>query len=155
LPGTGFVIRRSVKMRIYDESFTVEGDFVPAGIYSAEFTSVQINDDPNDENVKKYGPSLLWTFTITEGDYKGKIAKRFSTVTKTPNTIAGKMVGAIRNKKITPGEDITTMVSYFGTKGNIQVEDYKETTRVSGFKFVAAMNKGQVKPSSEDVDIPF
>lgn len=107
-------------------AFTMGTGGLPVGTYPAEFSHVEPFEN-------EFGPAVLLTFTVTNGEEVGNTATRIVSQKLSPKSNLHKFVKAFKGSTIEPGERIE-LERFVGTRGMIITEETDSgSTRVASF----------------------
>ena len=126
--------------------FTMSSGGIPAGSYRARFVAAA----PHDDNVEKYGPGVMLTWQVTDGEQIGNETTRICSAKMTARTALGKFAVALKGGPIAPGEPFS-FDNYAGVTGNVLVEATDNGGSRVGAFFRDAQTSAQATPPNGQV----
>ncbi len=107
---------------------TIENSCVPVGDYLAKFVGVKVT------NHVEYCDGLRWTFSITEGEHKGRECYRTTKTQPTSKNSCGRFLASLSGAK--PSDGLTLDPDdYVGQVYNVTVTEGQsgDSTRIDSF----------------------
>ena len=99
--------------------FTTTSGGIPVGTYAVEFVSAT---DFEGNSSNEYGPAVLLTWQVTNGDLEGETATRIVSAKLSPKSNLYRFVTALKGSKPEVGEQID-LDTFVGTTGMVVVEE--------------------------------